>query len=74
MSYKVAIIFVTGALVIFFPCPAFAYIDPGAGSPVLQILIAGIVTGAFVIKLAYRKIKFYIRNKFFGKKNHDGRQ
>jgi len=45
---------------------AFAYLDPGTGSFVLQMLIAGVLGGLFVIKTYWRKIKIFI-NKIFDK-------
>jgi hypothetical protein len=49
-----AFVLLIGAL---FPASAQAYIDPGTGSYVLQIVIAGLAAGAFAIKLFWRKIK-----------------
>jgi hypothetical protein len=43
---------------------AFAYLDPGTGSFVLQMLIAGVLGGLFVIKTYWRKIKFFIKKIF----------
>lgn len=40
-----------------FPPSAHAYIDPGTGSYVLQIVIAGIAAGAFAIKMFWRRIR-----------------
>lgn len=43
---------------------AHAYIDPGTGSYLLQILIASVVSGLFVINMWWAKIKAFIfRNK-----------
>ena len=42
--------------------PAFAYIDPGTGSMLLQGLLAGIAGAAVVLKLYWYRIKnFFIR-------------
>jgi len=40
-----------------FPPSAHAYIDPGTGSYILQIVIAGIAAGAFAIKILWRRIR-----------------
>lgn len=40
----------------------FAYLDPGSGSFILQILIAALVGGAFIIKTYWKKI-----TSFFGR-------
>lgn len=43
---------------------AYAYLDPGTGSFLLQILIAGLVGAFFSIKIFWQRIK----NFFTGKK------
>ena len=48
---------------------AQAYLDPGSGSLLFQLLIGGVLSGLFAIKLYYKKIK-----SFFNKKNADGHQ
>ena len=49
---------------------AYAYLDPGAGSIILQMLIAGIMGIILTLKLYwYRLINFFKR--YFGKTNKD---
>ena len=45
-----------------FPVSAFAYLDPGTGSIILQGLIAGLAAAAVVMKTYWYRIK-----SFFGK-------
>lgn len=45
-----------------FPAPAAAYIDPGTGSLVLQMLIAGALGAAFAVKRFWRKIVAFFRS------------
>ena len=52
------------------PNHAYAYIDPGTGSQVLQILAAGALTALFFIKTIWRTVAAKI-SSLFGKKNHD---
>ena len=47
---------VFGALALLVTTPAQAYIDPGSGSMVLQLVIAGIVGGWFAVKGYWGKI------------------
>jgi hypothetical protein len=47
---------------------SYAYLDPGTGSYVLQMVIAGIVSGLFAIKMFWRKIVEFFSNMFKGKK------
>lgn len=39
---------------------AHAYIDPGTGSYILQIVIAGLVGAAFTLKLFWKRIQLFI--------------
>ena len=46
-----------------FPKDAHAYLDPGTGSYILQLLIASLIGGLFVIKTYFQKIKsFFIKS------------
>jgi len=39
-----------------------AYIDPGTGSLIIQILIGGAVGGLFLIKMYWKKVKaFFVK-------------
>lgn len=40
-----------------FPDPAYAYIDPGTGSLILQSIIGAVVGGLVVFKLYWRRAK-----------------
>jgi hypothetical protein len=41
-----------------------SYLDPGSGSVLIQLLIAGLVGAAFVLKASWSKIKgFFSRSK-----------
>ncbi|MFA6253382.1 MAG: hypothetical protein WCV69_03675 [Patescibacteria group bacterium] len=42
---------------------AQAYLDPGSGSLLFQIIVGGVLSGLFAIKLYYRKIKLFFKNK-----------
>jgi len=44
---------------VFFPKYIFAYIDPGTGSYVIQLLIAFFIGVSFAIKLSWKKIKTF---------------
>lgn len=45
-----------------------AYLDPGSGSYILQILIGALLGAAFVIKVYWRKIKSFFGRPFGGRK------
>jgi hypothetical protein len=42
---------------VIFPPSTHAYIDPGTGSYILQIVIAGIAASVFALKMFWGKIK-----------------
>jgi hypothetical protein len=45
----------------FYTAPAFAYLDPGTGSLLLQGLIGAIAFAAFTIRLYWHRLKAYFR-------------
>ncbi|HUV35336.1 MAG TPA: hypothetical protein VMX58_00170 [Patescibacteria group bacterium] len=47
---------------------AYAYIDPGTGSYILQIVIAGLVGAAFTLKLLWKRIQVFF-SRSTSKKN-----
>jgi len=47
-----------------FPSVAFAYLDPGTGSYLFQILIGAFLGGLFAIKMYWRNIRTFIANRF----------
>jgi len=58
--------------VIFSP-DAYAYLDPGSGSYMLQILLGTLVAGFFAIKQYWHRLKYFFKERF-GKKedqNHE---
>jgi hypothetical protein len=62
-------LFLYGILLwLIFPKQAHAYLDPGTGSYIFQILIAGLLASLFFIKSIIRKIK-EIFTKFSSKKS-----
>ncbi len=46
------------------PQDAHAYLDPGTGSYVLQMIIAGLLGAAFAIKMSWFRIKRFISGLF----------
>jgi hypothetical protein len=48
---------------IVLPSTAQAYIDPGSGSFIIQMLFASIIGGLFTMKMYYQRIKTYIKVK-----------
>jgi len=59
MPFKIVIVAV---LFILRPIPAHAYLDPGTGSYIVQMIIAGLLGAAFAVKVFWMRIKgFFLR-------------
>ena len=65
----VRIIFVFGVAILWFNSPAYAYINPGIGSILSQILLGGLVGLVIVLKLYWAQVKKFFLNPF--SKNRD---
>jgi len=50
-------------VVLLAPAPAFAYIDPGTGSFVIQGIIAAVVGVGFAVKMFWRRIRAFLTGK-----------
>ena len=48
----------------FFLQNAFAYLDPGTGSYIFQVLIAVFIGGLYTIKIYWQKIKDFFSRHF----------
>lgn len=51
-------------LIIAFPCFAYAYLDPGTGSYILQILIAAFFAGLYALKRYWYQVKSFVSGLF----------
>jgi hypothetical protein len=49
-----------------------AYIDPGSGSIILQVIIAGLVGTLFVLKFYFRQVVNFFKN-LFSRKSDSGK-
>jgi len=49
-----------GVLLVFLAEPAFAYLDPGTGSMLLQVILGGIAAVGVALKLFWHKIRIAI--------------
>ena len=54
---------------LFFPRYAYAYIDPGVGSYITQVIVATLLTIVFTVKLWWRKL-----SGFFRRGNDNGKE
>ena len=59
-------------LYLAFPPFAYAYLDPGTGSYVFQLLIAGAVGLGFLVKVYWNRIKLFFTRLFSKDETMDG--
>lgn len=62
MSNKKFAILYLLAFVAIFPAKAHAYLDPGTGSYILQVIGAVIFAGIFVVKGFWQQIKDFVNH------------
>jgi hypothetical protein len=60
----VRIIFVIGVGTLWFSSPAYAYLNPGFGSILLQMLLGGLAGLAIVLKLYWEQVRKVFQNLF----------
>lgn len=48
-----------------------AYLDPGSGSIIIQVILAGLLGAAFIIRSYWAKIKGFFRSRFTKNNNSD---
>lgn len=58
---------IAAALVLVLTSPALAYIDPGAGSLILQAIVGAIAAGLVVVKLWWHRIIRFVKAPFGGR-------
>ncbi len=51
-----------------FPGRAFAYLDPGTGSYMFQLLIATVIGALFALKVYWGKVALFFKKIFAGKR------
>jgi hypothetical protein len=54
-----------------FPYHAHAYLDPGSGSYMLQILLGTLVAGFFAIKQYWHRLKYFFKERFRKKEDQE---
>jgi hypothetical protein len=54
-----AILLLGATLGVFSPTAAQAYLDPGTGSAVIQMVVAGVMGALFVVKMYWQKLRVF---------------
>jgi hypothetical protein len=71
MNSRFNVAVTTLAAMVLIPDLAFGYLDPGTGSIIVQVLVAGALGALFTIKNFYRTIKDFIIGIFKGRANKE---
>ena len=74
MGYLTSLITTVVALALVcltFPRPAYAYLDPGTGSYILQLILASLLGAAFAVKLFWKNIKAFFKGLFSSEGEQD---
>lgn len=53
---------------------AHAYIDPGTGSLIIQIIIGGLLGAMFALKIYWKRLKAYFSNLLSRRTQDDGHE
>jgi hypothetical protein len=61
------IVLLSAGATLLFTKPAWAYLDPGTGSMILQLLLGGIAGGMVVGKLYWHRFRQFLTSRFAGK-------
>ncbi|MDP2696294.1 MAG: hypothetical protein Q8O87_03555 [bacterium] len=48
---------------LIFPLPAHAYLDPGTGSFLIQLIVSGVIGGAYVVKTFWKNIRGFVSSR-----------
>jgi hypothetical protein len=68
MRKRLGTILLFGLLAVLFGTgPAWAYLDPGTGSMMLQLLLGGIAGAMVVGKLYWHRFRGFVTSRFAGK-------
>ena len=46
------------------PPPAHAYLDPGTGSYIFQLVAAALLGGMFALKLSWHRVRYFLQGLF----------
>jgi hypothetical protein len=67
----ISVLMAIGAVYIVFPPRAYAYLDPGTGSYMLQLLIAALLAAIVTVRMYWGRIKAFVSGLFTKKKEHE---
>lgn len=59
------------SLCLVFSTPAYAYLDPGTGSYILQLLIGVLIGAAFAVRIYWKKIRSLLNDRFSRRRKNE---
>lgn len=65
------ILIVLALFYLVFTEKVYAYLDPGTGSYILQLIIASLLGGLFALKMFWSKVKNFFVNLFSSKHKYE---
>jgi hypothetical protein len=73
MTRSLTSVALLASVVTLFTEPAWAYLDPGTGSMMLQLLLGGIAGATVVGKLYWHRFRGFVTSQFSGKPSEGAR-
>ena len=74
MSKVVSASLITLLLLIITEQQADAYLDPGSGSLVFQVIIGTLLAGLLTLRIFYERIKYFIVHGLFRRRRSEGNE
>ncbi len=76
MPSRIELLFFLLVLSLALSPPAYAYLDPGSGSYIFQLLLATLVGLLFALRMFWGRIKLFVKKIFSGSASdeHDTKQ
>ena len=71
-SCQALVLLLLTLLLLVLPSTAHAYLDPGTGSYVVQLLIGGLLGGLFALGVFWRRVVAFFRHLFRRGSSDDG--
>ena len=63
MKFTPQMVLGVAMVLLVFPAPAAAYLDPSTGSIVLQVMVGGLLTVMAAVRLYWKRIRSWIGKK-----------
>ena len=63
LKYKMSLFALIFTMIMGPMNPAYAYLDPGTGSILIQLLMGGVAGGMVIIKLYWQRVKDFFSSK-----------